>query len=145
MHEDEGHYAGKHLVGTDLNELAVKAVKKHIRDERISCAAAHEVAAEIGVSPVVIGKTLDLLEVRIMECQLGLFGHGGKDHGKANLSLPENVEALKKAVTEKCDAEGISCYSLWAAAEESGCSKMNAAAICDELDINIHSCQLGTF
>lgn len=145
MHGDAGHYAGKHPAEAVLNETAAAAVKKRVVNERISCKAAHEAAAEAGVSPAVLGKTLDLLEVRINGCQLGLFGHGGDDHGKADLKLPDNVSELKKAVKAKCDDDGVSCYNLWMAAEESGCSKMNAAAVCDELEINIHSCQLGSF
>ncbi|MDC7225745.1 MAG: hypothetical protein PQJ61_03150 [Spirochaetales bacterium] len=145
MHQDEGNYAGKHPAETELNEKAAKAVQDRVRNERITCLAAHEAAAEAGVSPAVIGQTLDLLEVRINGCQLGLFGHGGKDHGKAEFKLPENAETLITAVKKAAGPDGISCYELWKAAETAGCSKQDAAAVCETADIKIKDCQLGAF
>ncbi len=149
MHEDAGHYAGKHPEGTVLNKAAAEAVNKRVKNGRITCKDAHEAAREAGVSPSVVGQTLDLLEVRIKGCQLGLFGHKGADpevnHGKAEMKEPKDSSALIEAVKAASDEEGISCSSLWAAAEASGFSKIEAAAVCDGLGININSCQLGAF
>ena len=149
MHQDAGHYAKKHAKDTVLNEKAAQAVKKRTKDSRISCRAAHEAAAEAGVSPEVIGQTLDLLEIRILGCQLGLFGHksGSPDvnHGKAVFKTTESSEAVRRAVKDDAESEGISCLQLWMAAEAAGCSKISAAAVCEEMDIKIHSCQLGAF
>ena len=146
MHQDAGHYAKKHPEGTDLNERAAEAIGKRVRNEKISCSDAHAAAAEVGVSPGEIGVTMDLMEIRINGCQLGLFGHkGSHEHGKAELKLPENAEELKAAIAERADGDGISCASLWAAAAETGCRKFQASAACDEEKINIHSCQLGAF
>jgi hypothetical protein len=146
MHQDAGHYAKKHPEGTGLNEATVEAVRKRVKNEKISCSAAHAAAAEAGVSPAEIGVTLDLLEIRINGCQLGLYGHkGSHEHGKAELNLPENVNELKAAIAARTDGNGISCASLWSAAAEAGCQKFQAAAACDDDDINIHSCQLGAF
>ena len=92
----------KHPDGTKLDPKAAEAVKARVSGQKISCRAAHEAAAEAGVSPSVIGRTLDLLEIRINGCQLGLFGHkGGGEHGKAELRLPENAAGIESAVTSK--------------------------------------------
>ncbi len=140
MHQDEGHYAGKHPDGTGLNEAAAAAAGKRIKNGRISCRAAHEAAEEAGVSPAVLGQTLDLLEVRIIGCQLGLFGNKGEGAKPAEntLNLPEEIKSA-------ADENGISCLGLWKAAERSGRSKADAAAICNANEIKIHTCQLGAF
>ena len=122
MHQDEGNYAGKHPEGAVLNEAVVEILKKKVKNERISCKAAHEAASLARVSPAEIGRTLDILEVRINGCQLGLFGHK-TDHGKAEFRLPENPEALRKAVADASNEEGISCDALWKAAAGAGCTK----------------------
>lgn len=145
MHQDEGHYAGKHPEETTLNKKAVKAVKSILVNQRISCKAAHKAAEKAGVSPAVIGQTLDLLEVRINGCQLGLFGHSGKDRAKAEFRLPENSEALKSAVESASGPDGISCRELWDAADKTGFSKVDAAAVCEAAEIKIKECQLGAF
>ncbi|HAK46674.1 MAG TPA: hypothetical protein DCO79_12255 [Spirochaeta sp.] len=145
MHQDEGHYAGKHQQDSEIDDGAAAAVKKRVRNEKISCRAAHDAALEADVSPAVIGKTLDLLEIRINGCQLGLFGHGGKDHGKVESALPQNHDVVRAAIKAAADDDGIGCLKLWQAAEASGCSKRQAASVCDEMDINIRDCQLGAF
>ena len=146
MHEDAGHYAGKHPEGTELNSSAAGAVKSRVQNERISCRAAHEAAAEIGVGPDIIGRTLDLLEIRITGCQLGLFGHkGGGEHGKAELKMPENAAEISRLIRQKAGNNGISCLELWLIADENGCTKPEAAAVCDDCNVNISGCQLGAF
>jgi len=144
MHQDEGHYAGKHPEGTKLNERAAEALTMRVKNERISCRAAHEAASEAGITPEAAGKALDLMEVRINGCQLGLFGHKS-DHGKADLNLPENAEKLVRAVVSRADENGISCKLLWEAAADAVGSRVHAAAVCEEQGIKIHSCQLGAF
>lgn len=144
MHQDEGHYAGKHPEGTMLNAAAAAELKKRAKNGRISCKAAHEAAVGAKVSPHVIGQTLDLLELRINGCQLGLFGHN-TDRGKADLRLPENTEMLKKDILKRCVDNGISCYDLWQAADATGSLRRTAAAVCEDSGIKIHSCQLGAF
>ena len=144
MHQDEGNYKGKHPEGSTPDENVRKVLETKIKNERISCSAAHQAAAEASVSPAEIGIVLDLLEVRINGCQLGLFGHKG-DKGKAELKMPENPEKLISAVLTASQDGAIGCAELWAAAAESGFSRHEAAAVCDGHKIKIGRCQLGAF
>ena len=144
MHQDEGHYAGKHPEGAELDKRAEKAVADRVKNNRISCRAAHKAAEETGLSPEIIGRTLDLLEIRINGCQLGLFGKKS-DREKAGVIMPDEAGRLKEAVTEASDNKRISCLDLWKAADRAGSSRINAAAVCEEEGIKIHSCQLGAF
>lgn len=144
MHQDEGHYAGKHPEDAKLNQAAAAAVKMRLADGRISCRAAHEAAAEAGVSPGVIGQTLDLLEVRINGCQLGLFGRGAKKGGSGEEKKNYPAELIQ-AVRDASSEGQISCYDLWQAADGAACLRASAAAVCEKEGIKIVSCQLGAF
>ena len=39
----------------------------------ISCACAHKVAAKLDIEPLSMGKLLNLLDVKVKQCELGLF------------------------------------------------------------------------
>ncbi len=144
MHQDEGHYAGKHPDKSALNERIAEVLKAEAENGRLSCTAAHRIASELGVSPAETGRNMDLLEIRITGCQLGLFG---KDKDEVDKTLPseDDVDVLKEIIEEDSRNGGISCRTLWTAAEKAGSTKAQAAAVCDLMSIKIHSCQLGAF
>lgn len=48
-------------------------VKKETIDGRITCGRAREIAKTLGVPIKSVGKTADLLNIRISKCQLGCF------------------------------------------------------------------------
>ncbi len=74
-HEDAGHYAAKHGPGVKADSKIIDAIKEKMSDGKISCAAMHGISKMLSVSPAEAGKTADLLEVRLLKCQLGLFGY----------------------------------------------------------------------
>jgi hypothetical protein len=56
-----------------IPENILAAVKKSAPDNKISCAAARDLAVQLGVEPIVIGKAADELKIKIKQCQLGCF------------------------------------------------------------------------
>ena len=76
-HKDAGKYGAKHP-GANLDERIASHIKEKITDNTISCAEAHRIAGDLDIDPVDVGTTIDLLEVRIKKCQLGLFGYRPK-------------------------------------------------------------------
>lgn len=56
-------------------------LREKARDGVISCQAALKAAGDLSMSPREIGQTLDALEIKIVECQLGCFGTA-KEHRK---------------------------------------------------------------
>ena len=74
-HEDAGHYAAKHP-NAKADPAIAAAIEEKQTDGRITCAAAHAIASKLGCPPEAVGVNIDLLEMRIAKCQLGLFGHG---------------------------------------------------------------------
>ena len=57
----------------DIPEEVIEAVKKEATEGRIPCARAQQLAGELGVPIPLVGRALDLLDIKIVECQLGCF------------------------------------------------------------------------
>lgn len=141
-HEDAGHYAAKHPGAEPDPELAA-AVRALSRDGGLSCAEAHRIAQKLEVSPADVGRTLDLLEMRIRRCQLGLFGYHPqrKILQPADSVKPDLAEALEQAASQG----RISCARLWQVAETGHMPRLSTAAACERLGLKIGPCQLGAF
>ena len=142
-HEDAGHYAAKHPEGTTPDPNIAETLKQHVRDGKITCAAAHKVARELSVSPAEVGKTIDLLEYRLSKCQLGLFGYEPEKKyvEPASTVSPELADAIRGSLVN----DRLPCVSSWDLAKKSGISKMALSAACEALGIKIKPCQLGAF
>ncbi|MFC1533532.1 hypothetical protein ACFL7M_09240, partial [Thermodesulfobacteriota bacterium] len=74
--KDIGHYARKHPPNLKAKPEIVESVKAQAAQEEISCAVAFKIAGDLGISPAEAGFTIDSLEIKIIYCQLGIFGHG---------------------------------------------------------------------
>ena len=56
-------------------ETITAAIQASAKDGELTCAETFKVAGEIGVRPLAMGQVADELGVRLMRCQLGLFGY----------------------------------------------------------------------
>ena len=142
-HEDAGHYALKHPPGTEINQQIADRIKAAVIDNKITCKAAHKIADELGVKPGDVGVTVDLLEVRISKCQLGLYGYDtkGKVVNPAKAVSPE----LETAIGKSAGKGKLTCLESWEIAKEFGITRMEISSACETLKIKISSCQLGSF
>jgi len=142
-HEDAGHYASKHPKGTEADPKIVEQVRQKLSDNHITCAAAHAVAAELSVPPSQVGMTIDLLEARIIKCQMGLFGYSPQ---KCIVKPAENISSeLKSAIETKQIDNRISCRQCWEIASQQGRQKLEVASACQALEMKVKPCQLGAF
>ena len=141
-HEDAGHYAGKRP-DAELNETIAARVKEKMSENRISCAEAHGIAVELNVDPAEVGTTIDLLEVRISGCQLGLFGHG-KEKNIPVMSDKLNPE-IESAIKSSLVNGQLACSAAWEISKRFGISKPMIGAVCETMKIKISPCQLGAF
>ncbi|MCP4745091.1 MAG: hypothetical protein GY874_02965 [Desulfobacteraceae bacterium] len=139
---EKGHFAAKHPQGAKPDPLIENALKSGRMTGTTSCAAAHEVANTLAVSPLMVGKTIDLMEGRIIKCQLGLFGYtqGKKVQPKTDVSAD-----LKKAITRALSDGRLRCSDAWNIADELGLTRLGLANACESLKIRITQCQLGAF
>lgn len=142
-HEDANNYAAKHPPETELNPRIAEAVKKSAVEEKITCTAAHEIAAKMGVSPADVGATIDLLGIRINECQLGLYGY--RPQRKIVKPAKEVSPSLEETINGRKKDNRISCLSCFEIAENLGIDRMEISAACEALKIKISPCRLGSF
>ena len=141
-HEDAGHYAAKHK-DTKLNEEIAVKVREKMSDNSLSCGAAHVIAEQLKVKPSAVGVTLDLLEVRIGKCQMGLFGYGEK---KRIVKPADKVEPeLQNEIESKLVDGRLPCKASWDIAEKFKMKRLDLANACEKLKIKINSCQIGSF
>jgi hypothetical protein len=141
--EDKGHYSKKHPPERKVNPLIAEAVRKRAKEGKLPCAVAFEIVKELDVSPDKVGFTLDYLEIKIIKCQMGIFGY---EHEKPMFRHLDSVsEELKDAVTHALEGGRLTCRAAWDIAKRLDIGKMAVAAACEKLKVRISSCQLGGF
>jgi hypothetical protein len=142
-HEDAGHYAAKHAPDTPLNPKIAEQVRQRTTDGKITCTDAHRIAQDLNVTPAEVGVMIDVLEVRVSKCQLGLFGYGPK---KRIVQPAEHVAPEARTALAEAQQDGrISCLTCWNLAQQLGLSRIALAAACETVQLKIVDCQLGTF
>lgn len=143
-HRDEGHYAQKHADHVQLNQALVDAIRRLSVGGRVSCATAFRIVEELNIKPSEVGQSLDLLEMKIVQCQLGLFGHEG---GKRLIVEPAKTvpPELEKALRAGLVNDRLPCATAWDIAKQFNLPKMKITSACEKLNLRISQCQLGTF
>ncbi len=144
--KDAGKYAAKHPPSTARSEQIAKAIREKSLGGALGCALGEEISKEFKVDMAEVGITADLLEIKIKECQLGLFGWGDKpNHGK-DIRATDSVSVEIKSAVEKAAVNGtVTCATLWKIADELSVKRRVVAAACETLELKIRACQLGAF
>ncbi len=127
---------------TALGEVS-EALLKHAKENRLSCALAHSLALEFQVSPMAVGEEMDRLSIKIVECQLGLFGYGEK---KKDIPQVEVIEkGLKEEIMTRLKDGRLTCKDAWEIAHNRGLERKYMGGVCEKMGIKISNCQLGAF
>jgi hypothetical protein len=141
-HEAAGNYAGKRH-GMELNEMIATRIKEKISENTISCAEAHSIAVKLNADPADVGTTIDLLEVRINKCQLGLFGYGKQKNIPA---LSDKINSvIESTIKSSLVNRRLTCSTAWEISKRFNISKTMVAAACEAMKIKKSACQLGAF
>jgi hypothetical protein len=146
-HEDAGHYAAKRDAKTAVDGRLAEAIRAETGQGEIGCAQAELISGQLGIDLGEVGAAIDRLEIRIKNCQLGLFGYP-KDKfpaGRAVSPAPEVAPALEAAIRSRLVEGRLPCGSAWEIAAGQGLPKMAVAAACENLKIRVKPCQLGAF
>ena len=142
-HRDAGDFSKKHGSGEEPNPEVAKAVTEAADAGKIACAQVFSIASKLGVSPAEAGKTLDLLKIRLVKCQLGLFGY---TPDKSIVKPAEKVSPELESAIRSCLAdERLPCVQAWQIAEELTLKKLDVSCAAEALGIKIKPCQLGAF
>lgn len=140
--KDAGHYADKHGPGVSPDAGLAAAVREKALAGELSCAEAEGIGKRLGVSLAETGRTIDLLELRIARCQLGLFGY---PEGKALGPASEVAQDLEAAIRGHLAGGRLPCKDAWEIAAERKIPRMAVSTACEALQIRVKPCQLGAF
>jgi hypothetical protein len=126
-----------------MDDRIASAVRERAQDATLGCAAAFRIAEEMTVMPLDVGRAADALEVRLVRCQLGLFGYGDPKRivRPAERVAPELERAIRQGLVDG----RLPCAEAWTIAARLGLSKLEVANAAEKLDIRITQCQLGAF
>ena len=84
-----------------------------------------------------------MLEIRIIRCQMGIFGY---EPEKKVVKPTENVpDELERAIRDKLADGKLTCALAWEVTRTLKIPKMNVSSACEKLGIKIKLCQLGAF
>jgi len=142
-HSDKGKYFDKHPKQTKINEDLKQEVLQAEKENNVACPAAEEIAGRKAVALGEVGVALDLLNINIIECQLGLFGYSPQK--KIVQPAKEVASDLKQAINGALSDNRLPCAAAWAIAKQLNLPRMRVSAACEALKIKIKPCQLGAF
>jgi len=136
-------FSDKHGADASVDDTIKSVIIEKAKESELPCAVAFKIAEDLNVSPAEVGRTLDLLEFRLVKCQLGLFGYL-PEKKIVEAKPPENQE-LEDAIRGAVVDGRLSCRNSWDIARQFKVSKMAVSAACEALKLKIKPCQLGAF
>ena len=142
-HLDKGKFFEKHPKDSKIDGDLKKEIIGQVKDNNISCKKAEEIAGEKEMAIAEIGKAIDILNINIVECQLGLFGYG--EVKKIVQPAKEVTPQLKENITIALKDGRLPCAAAWKIAGKLNIPRMRVCAACEALQIKIKPCQLGAF
>ena len=140
---DKGKYFQKHPREIKVEDSLKQEVLQAAKENNIACAAAEEIAGRKAVALGEVGIALDILNINIIECQLGLFGYSPQK--KIVQPAKEIASDLKQAINDGLSGGRLPCAEAWAIAKKLNLPRMRVSAACEALKIKIKPCQIGAF
>lgn len=144
MSKEKGKpYSEKHDPDFRPDPSIEKELRKRAASREISCALAFRIAEDLGVEPHEVGRTADVLDIRLVKCQLGLFGY----KPEKKIVTPEDApnKEIEEAITRSSEDNRLSCERVFQIAAQFNMSKLTVSNVCQGNLIQIKHCQLGAF
>lgn len=141
-HSDRGNYAKKHS-GSSIDPKAETLLTAEAKNGKITCAAVHGIAKKLGITPAEAGVQVDLLELRLTRCSLGLFGYG---KGVKMMQPVDSIAQDLENLIDQASHDGrISCKDCWRIAKDLKISRIDVSSACEFKGLRMKPCQLGAF
>jgi hypothetical protein len=141
--QNDKRFVEKHGPDAQPDRVIKNELLKRTHKNEVPCAVAFEIAKALQVSPVAVGMTADLMNCRLVKCQLGLFGY----QPKKKIVTPQHTvtEDVRNAISEALVQGRLSCKSAWDIATRFNVHKMKVSGACEAMGVKIKHCQLGAF
>ena len=141
--QDGPKFSAKHGPDNQIDPVVQEKIKANLKLGQLACAVAFEIAKELALSPAEIGKSADILDLKLNKCQLGLFGYE-PDKKNVKAKAPENP-TLEEAIRNSLVDGKLACSDAWGIANRFQLPKKAVSGACEYLNIKIIHCQLGAF
>lgn len=125
------------------DDLIREKIAQRTEDGQLPCAVAFDIAGQCEVGPEIIGSFADKMGLRLVKCQLGLFGY--EPEKKIVKPRPEVSDELRQAVLQHLENKKLPCRNAFKIAKQLNLRKMDVSGACETLNIKIKPCQLGAF
>jgi len=133
-------------MGNKVSPALAKALDAAAAKGEVACVDAEDVARALELPPAKVGEAMDAIGLRIVKCQLGLFGFGTARHSGAVITAAPEVSAeLEREIRAALVDGRMPCRAAWEIAERRGLGRIEVAEACEALLIKIKPCQLGAF
>jgi hypothetical protein len=130
-------------IDTSARNAINEAIRAQAREGQLSCAEAFRIAGELDATPLDLGRIADELDVRLVRCQLGLFGYGPS---KSVVEPADKVSPeLERALCDGLILGQLPCSVAWAIASRFGIPKLHVSGAAEKFELRIGQCQLGAF
>lgn len=136
-------YASKQSSDYKPDPELVRVIRENLKKAMLPCAVAFNIAKEMQLPPLEVGKAADSQEIPLAKCQLGLFGY--LPEKKIVKAETEASSALLDALKAALENDRLPCAAVWQIAGQFKMTKMKVSAVCEGHDIKIKPCQLGAF
>jgi len=144
MSKDKGKkFSDKHKAAEKPNPEIKNKIETRSKNNEIPCAVAFEIVEDIGVLPAEVGKNIDLMNYKLVKCQLGLFGY--KPDKKMVTPQDTTNQDVKNAIQKALVDERLACKSAWEIAARFQVPKLTISGITEAMGVKIKPCQLGAF
>ena len=107
-----GHFADKHPADRRPDAAAAREVERRAVQGEMPCAVAFKIAEDLGTTPAQIGLAMDSLEIRMVKCQMGLFGY--KPQKRIVKPAPEVQAPVEEAIRKALIKGRLPCAAAWA-------------------------------
>ena len=122
-----------------------REIERRSLDGGLPCAAAFAIAVDLGVPLDEVVDRINGAGVRIVHCQLGLFGYHAFGDKRFVGSLARVPDRLADVLHAGRVYEALPCVTAWEIAEREGLPRPVVGSAADALGIRIAPCQLGCF
>lgn len=139
----EKSFRSKHPAGTRVAPELQAQIESQVVEGQLPCALAFDIAARLGIPAGDVGTALDVFDIRLTKCQLGLFGYqpNKKIVAPAQSVAPELAAAIHAAAA----GGHLPCQAAWDLASRLKLRKLAVSNACEALGVKIKPCQLGAF
>src|SRR5450759_5277049 len=106
-HLDKGKYFQKHSNQAKVDDSLRQEIMQKAKENNIACAVAEEISQRKEMTLGEVGMAIDLLNINLVECQLGLFGYSPQK--KIVQPANEVVPVLKENICAALDNSRLPC------------------------------------